>query len=109
MSLVLSSSALVSTRFIALLFPHLSSQCRRHHLQPRWLSPPLISYLNTLLHGLLPQPSKCKLLWPPSSPPPPSLVSACSSRGLCLVRDGLPTLGAIIGLDRDYIRKWTLG
>lgn len=52
--------------------------------------------------------SKCRVLWPHSSSPPSSLVEFCSSRGLPLVFDGIPTLGAVLTLDRAFARSWVL-
>ena len=48
------------------------------------------------------------LFWPHASPVPESLSSGCSSRILSLVKDGLPTLGALVSRDPAFSKEWYL-
>ena len=72
-----------------------------------------VSVLDRLLvqspdYGLVFQRTKSSMFWPRASPVPAMLSSACLDRGLPVVRDGLPVLGSMVSLDRDYFREWIL-
>ncbi len=52
---------------------------------------------------------KCRALWPRPSPPPPLLWLSFVLLVVCLlVTDGIPTLGAVLTLDRSFARSWAL-